>query len=959
MQRFLWTSTCRSLLLGAACATLLAAETRANDSVERFSPLLTLPGPKIINSAAAYPGGGYEADNILSGAGAGGQKREYASDSKGTGTFIDFDFGKPVPIAGFRHVDRRDPATVDSAELIFSDGPDFGHPIAKVEVDHANTPGGTTFAQFDPVTARYVRWQVTAIGPHSTVGGREIAFFQVAPPELSPERTTLEVAALPALMKEDDKLRLPLRVNIDYPYAESTEAVLELPGGKTKEITLHTGRQTVEDAVPAMKAETQAAVVLKVAGRPVAQGTVELGPVRRWVVYFLPHSHVDIGYTHVQTEVEQRQWGHLEQAIEIARKTADYPTGAKFKWNAEVLWAVDSYLKQATDEKREAFLDAVRRGQMHLDALYGNELSALCRPEELFWLVECGRRLRSQYGLTIDAAMISDVPGYTWGLVPVMAQSGVKYFSIGPNPGHRIGHTLAAWGDRPFYWVSPSGKEKVLCWMAGKGYAWFHGGLSGSISQVKPELFFDYLQGLADAGYPYDMVQLRYSIGGDNGPPDPDLPEFVKDWNAKYAYPKMAITTTGELLREFERRYGDQIPEVRGDFTPYWEDGAGSSSRETGMNRASAERLVQAEAIWAMRRPKSYPAEEFYAAWRNVVLYDEHTWGAHCSISQPDSDFTRSQWKIKQDFAVQGEKQSRELLRAATGVPSHEPDGTAPDGKGAVQVLNTCSWPRTDLVLLPGPCTKAGDRVTAPDGKAVPSQRLSTGQLAFVASDVPPFGAKRYTISAGEAPGSGSATAEGETVSGAGLSVALDEKTGAMARLSADGMEANLVDTKSGLGLNDYFYVAGRDPKDPKRNGPVAITVKERGPLVASLVAECDAPGCRKLTREVRIVDGLDRVDIINVVDKEQVRTKEGVHFGYAFSVPEGAVRMDVPWAVVRPEADQMPGACKNYFTVQRWIDVSNDDFGVTWAVIDAPMVEVGGITTDVVPNPFGPDDWI
>jgi hypothetical protein len=71
-------------------------------------------------------------------------------------------------------------------------------------------------------------------------------------------------------------------------------------------------------------------------------------------------------------------------------------------------------------------------------------------------------------------------------------------------------------------------------------------------------------------------------------------------------------------------------------------------------------------------------------------------------------------------------------------------------------------------------------------------------------------------------------------------------------------------------------------------------------------------------------------VDIINIIDKEKIYKQEGVHLAFAFNVPNGVMRMDTSWAVVRPETDQLLGACKNYFTVQRWIDVSNKDYGVT-----------------------------
>ena len=193
--------------------------------------------------------------------------------------------------------------------------------------------------------------------------------------------------------------------------------------------------------MPAVEQETPVTVRVEVAGQPPATQTVTLRPVRKWVVYLLPHSHVDIGYTHVQTDVEQAQWKYLEMAIDTARKSADYPAGARFKWNVEVLWAVDSYLQQATPEKRQQFIDAVKAGQVGLQALYGNELTGLCRPEELLRLMTCAQRGVATVRQPITSAMITDVPGYTWGMVPAMAHSGVKYFSIGPNGGDRIGHT--------------------------------------------------------------------------------------------------------------------------------------------------------------------------------------------------------------------------------------------------------------------------------------------------------------------------------------------------------------------------------------------------------------------------------------------------------------------------------------------------------------------------------------
>ena len=75
-------------------------------------------------------------------------------------------------------------------------------------------------------------------------------------------------------------------------------------------------------------------------------------------------------------------------------------------------------------------------------------------------------------------------------------------------------------------------------------------------------------------------------------------------------FPRLVISTTAAAFRQFEQAYGAKLPVFKGDYTPYWEDGAGSSARETALNRASGERLVQAEALYSIRGLPAFPASD-------------------------------------------------------------------------------------------------------------------------------------------------------------------------------------------------------------------------------------------------------------------------------------------------------------------------------------------------------------
>ncbi|MBU6400021.1 MAG: hypothetical protein KGS61_06865, partial [Verrucomicrobia bacterium] len=720
---------------------------------------------------------------------------------------------------------------------------------------------------------------------------------------------------------------------------------------------------------PEVRAETRRAVVVEVDGATVASGEVVLKPVRHLTIYLLPHSHTDIGYTQIQTAIQQKQVQNLLDGIAAARRTADYPEGARFVWNVEVLWAADLYLHRLDASQRAEFFDAVKRGQVALNGMYLNELTGLCRPEELIRLFRFATQIERQTGVRIDAAMISDVPGYTWGTVTALAQAGIKYFSAAPNYFDRIGSIMRDWENKPFWWIGPDGHSRVLTWIPFWGYA-----LSHRYGRLSPRLIDDFFAHLDQHDYPYDLAYFRWSGHGDNAVPDPAICDYVRDWNTQYVWPHFIIASTSRAFHEFDQRYGRQLPVVRGDWTPYWEDGAGSSARETALNRANADRLSQAESVFAMFDPQSYPAPAFDAAWKDVLLYSEHTWGAWCSISQPDNPLTLDQWAIKRGYVENADRQSRKLLADALSRGSSQ---TIAAHSQAVDIWNTLSWPRTDLVSLNPELSGAGDRVVDDHGQPVPSQRLTSGQLAFLARDVPPFAARRYTVAAGTPWVETRATADpafsqtrptpfGGAVDSGTVRAAVDAKTGGIVELTARGLRGNFVDTREGEGLNDYLYLLGDQLQDLQHNGPVNIRLGEPGPLVASLIIQSAAPGCNQLGREVRVVAGRDYVELIDTVDKQRLEAtnyyandgKESVNFAFPFAVPGGQIRLDTPLAVMRPELDQIPSACKNWFVVGRWADVSNRQQGVTWVTLDAPLVEIGDLTARLLNSQTNPEVW-
>ncbi len=730
------------------------------------------------------------------------------------------------------------------------------------------------------------------------------------------------------------------------------DAVIEVQSGDgVRKVPLSSldrfeGRSLLD--LPAVEEATELEIALSI-GEERVQRRMDVQPQKRWRVYLVEATHVDIGYTGVQTDVAKLLCDNIDKHLAFLAATADRPEGSRPKWNFEAMWQIEQYIRNRPPEKIEELMKLVRSGRCSLQALYANQLTGLCTAEELVRLLYYGQKLERDYGVSISSAMITDVPSYTWFLPTALSEAGIKYLSVGLNGAVRIRRPK----PYPFYWVGPDGSEVLVAHSVGYGQC---SGVVDNFQELCNKIGWI---GLPDS--PYDAV-LLHGMYGDNHALNQErharYHEKLLEWNRRFAYPTLICSTADEYFRYMESKYADRIPRLRGDWGADWEDGAASSAAETALNRETHEILDTAEriaTICSVVAPGySYPAEELDQAYRNMILYDEHTWGAWCSVSQPESEQTQDQWKIKGSFARQSHQEAERLhdealtrlgTRVRTGpgttVMVFNPDGEARTGPARVSLPDSL---KTERVL------NCIDPVT---DAQIPCQRVG-GDLCFVAGAVPALGYKTFRLRAASKPDARKTVVrESNTMENDFYRVTFDMETGGLSSIYDKELERELLDEKSPYRCNQYIYdtngvldmawrrgVKGRSVEDSRFSPERAeISAGANGPVFGSMTATTKAKGASRIEQTVTLYRDIKRIDITNRLAKDKTYDIEELYYAFPFGVESPSFHFELGGAIMNGERDMLDCANRNWIPVQRWVDVSNESWGVTWVPTDAPLV--------------------
>jgi hypothetical protein len=305
-------------------------------------------------------------------------------------------------------------------------------------------------------------------------------------------------------------------------------------------------------------------------------------------IHLIFKTHLDIGFTDHASKVRRQ---YHEQFIPQAIATGEHffaenPQEPAFIWTTGA-WLILDHLNSQAPERVRRLERAIERGLIAWHALPFTTHTELMSPAVFRAGLSYAQELNRRFGKTSVAAKMTDVPGHTLGMVPLLAQAGVKFLHLGVN-------TASPVPDVPpiFVWRAPDGAEIVVMYQASYGKT-------------------DYPAG--------DDLGLSFAHTNDNIGPQSVGQTVEALRGLRHAHPEAVIkaSTLDTFGAEMWARRA-QFPLVTKEIGDSWIHGTATDPEKLARFRAL-------QRLYDGFEPELTPARLAFG--RGLAMVAEHTWG--------------------------------------------------------------------------------------------------------------------------------------------------------------------------------------------------------------------------------------------------------------------------------------------------------------------------------------------
>jgi len=761
-------------------------------------------------------------------------------------------------------------------------------------------------------------------------------------------------------------------ISIDFIHLGEDANVNIKVGDVKTESVLRAGYNKLEMLLPKVNDTTELIADIIVEGKKSIQRTFTLTPIREWEIFFVQHTHTDIGYTRPQTEILPEHLRYIDNALDYCDKTDHYPDAAKFRWTCETSWSVREYLKNRPQVQSDRLLERIKEGRIEATGMFFN-FSEIIDESALAAQTKTLRMLKNR-GIDVTTAMQNDVNGIAWCLVDFYKNTDVKYLTMGIH-AHRA--RIPFKKPTSFWWQSPAGNRLL----AYRSEHYQHGNslsLTTGQQDVLRTNLSNYLTSLEEKGYPYSKISLQFSgYVTDNSPPSTKVCDIIKEWNKKYEWPKLRNALARDFMIWLDEHHADDIPEQEVAWPDWWTDGVGSAANETKTARTTQVEIAANTAILSMARIMGIQVpediqKEIDDVYDNLLFYDEHTHGAAESVTDPLAQNTINQWAMKAAYVWDAAKKSSALQEKVLAFiePAIE-KSTLP----TIVVFNTLNWKRSGIVKLFIQFEVIQDGVdftiSDADGKELAVQvyerRMEGAYYGLWVDDIPPMGYKSLQINVGEKRKTELPDAN-QTLENKFYKLSIDTSKGVVNGIYDKELKTDLIDPDDTLTLGQFIYETlgnrhnmerltntNRDtvyrPLNLKRSilKEIRIRKQENGVIYNSITLNGKIPACadeRGVDIEIRIYNYQKKIELLYRMFKLPVLNPEAVYISFPFRLENGKLAFEAQGGIVYPGINQLAGTSSDWNTIQNFATVSNEKSQIVFVSNDIPLVQFGDINT-------------
>ncbi len=778
-----------------------------------------------------------------------------------------------------------------------------------------------------------------------------------------PVETGVTLNAFPAILKNNGNPLQLVEAAIFY-FGTQTGAQVYANGKLIESTTLNFGYNAVNLGLPEVKRTSK--VKLKVVtGDFTLSGTVTLEPVRKWTIRFIQHAHTDIGYTRSQTEILAEHLRYIDYALDYCDATDSYPDNARFRWTCEASWPVDEYLKCRPEVQTERLIRRIKEGRIEVTGMYFN-FDEIPDEQILAASLQSLGRIKAQ-GIPVTVAMQNDVNGIGWCLNDFYDKLGVKYLNMGTH-----GHRALICFDKPtmFWWESPSGKRMLTFraehYMTGNTVMEIQ---SGDLDKFKNNLL-NYLIRLSSKGYPYDEMAIQHSgYLTDNSPPSTFMSEMILKWNEIFEWPQLTTSTAGSFFSEMERDHGNEFPVIRGAWPDWWTDGFGASAREVAVARTSAASLLanmtglSMAAIAGLSLPEE-TGRDIDMANEALLFYTEHTTGYSESVREPYSQPTMEQRALKESYAWEASRRTASLGESALGLLQSM---FRKEQEASLIVFNTLNWKRSGaaIVYIDHQIIPRGKKAGIYDngGNRFASQPVSSRSdgtyWAIWLNDIPAFGYKKFLIRPEDEVSVPVPAPSDNVLENGWYRILTDNSRGTVKSLYDKELSLELVDQDAQYTLGEFILeqLGNRAQMESKmlndfKRSPLdtvwfdSATTGELWNSIRFYGESETSIGPRGYSFEIRLYNTEKRVELVCSIIKKSITEPESFYIAFPFAVRNGKHYTEVAGGVIETGRDQIRGSSNDWYTVQNFTAVRNDEMQVVFGCGEMPLMQFGAINT-------------